>query len=91
MTIIYKIFKNKNKSNQKDCLLTFYSIYNLIPWMIKPTPIRIVAKSGLPRDNPPRANDTIPKIIINIEATLDICEPVIRPVIPPKISIIPMI
>ena len=59
--------------------------------MIKPTPIRIVAKSGLPRDNPPRANDTIPKTIINIEATLDICEPEIRPVIPAKIIMAPII
>ena len=30
----------------KDCLLSFYSRYNLTPWTIKATPIRIAAKSG---------------------------------------------
>lgn len=38
--------KNKNKSNQKDCLLNFYSKYNLTPWIIKATPIRAAAKRG---------------------------------------------
>ena len=40
--------------------------------MIKDNPIRIVAKSGLSIENPPRANDIIPKIISNTEAIFDI-------------------
>lgn len=59
--------------------------------MIKATPISTVAKRGLSMDNPPRANEIIPKIIINIEATFDICESETRPTIPAKISRIPMI
>lgn len=58
--------------------------------MIKDNPIRIVAKSGLSIENPPRANDIIPKIISNTEAIFDICESEIRPVIPAKIIMIPM-
>ena len=59
--------------------------------MIKATPIRITAKRGWPIENPPRANEIIPKIIINTEAIFDIFESEIRPIMPPKISMIPMI
>lgn len=87
--LLKKKKKNKNKQS-KDCLLSFYSRYNLTPWTIKATPIRIAAKSGWPIESPPRAKDIIPKIIMNIEAIFDICESEIRPTIPAKISIIPM-
>ena len=40
--------------------------------MIKATTIRITAKSGLPSENPPIINDTIPRIIINTEASFDV-------------------
>lgn len=40
--------------------------------MIKATPMRIAAKSGWVSENPPRANEIIPKIIINTEAIFDI-------------------
>ena len=43
--LLKKKKKNKNKQS-KDCLLSFYSRYNLTPWTIKATPIRIAAKSG---------------------------------------------
>ena len=65
-------------------------MYNLTPWMIKATPIRAAAKSGLSIDNPPRAKEIIPKIIINIEAIFENCESETRPTIPAKISIIPI-
>ena len=58
--------------------------------MIKPTPIRIAAKIGWLNDNPPRANDIIPRIIINTEAIFDIRESEIRLAIPAKIIMIPM-
>lgn len=72
-------------------MLNFYSeINNLIPWNIRATPIRIAAKSGLVIENPPRANDMIPKIIINTEIIFD--DPSAnKPVIPNKISKIPII
>ena len=66
-------------------------IYSLIPWMIKATPMRIAAKSGCVSENPPRANAIIPRIIINTEAIFDICESETSPIIPAKISMIPMI
>ena len=53
-------------------LINCYSRYKLIPWMIKATPIRIAAKSGWSSENPPRIKDTIPRIIINIEASFDV-------------------
>lgn len=58
--------------------------------MIKATPIRIAAKIGWSNDTPPRANDIIPRSIINTEAIFDIFGPEIRPAIPTKISRIPM-
>lgn len=58
--------------------------------MIKATPMRIAAKSGWVSENPPRANEIIPKIIINTEAIFDICESEIRPTIPAKISMTPI-
>ena len=68
-----------------------YSLrYKLIPWMIKPTPMIIGAYNGWPIESPPKANDTIPKMIINTEAIFDICEPEMRSVIPAKIIRIPM-
>ena len=66
-------------------------IYNLIPWMIRATPIRIAAKSGLVSEVPPRANATIPKMIINIEATFDTPSPENMPTIPNRISRTPII
>ena len=54
--------------------------------MIKDRPIRIAAKSGLSMDNPPRANEIIPRIIINTEAIFGIGESEIRPATPAKIS-----
>ena len=57
--------------------------------MIKDTPIRIAAKIGCPMDNPPIANDIIPRIIINTEAIFDIGASEIMPAIPTKISMIP--
>lgn len=71
-------------------MLNFYSRYNLTPWIIKPTPIKIAAKSGWSIENPPRAKDIIPKMIINTEAIFDICESEIRPAIPAKIIKIPI-
>ena len=59
--------------------------------MIKDRPIRIAAKSGLSMDNPPRAKDIIPRIIIPIEASFDTCASEIRPAIPAKISKTPII
>ena len=59
--------------------------------MIKATPISIAANNGLVSENPPRANAIIPKIIINIEDILDICESEIRPSIPARINMIPII
>ena len=58
--------------------------------MIKPTPMIIAAKSGWSIENPPRANDIIPRTISNTEAIFDICESEIIPIIPAKIIIIPM-
>lgn len=58
--------------------------------MIKVTPISIAANSGLVSDNPPRANARIPKIIINIEAIFDAPGAEIRPAIPSRIIIIPI-
>ncbi len=72
-------------------MLNFYSNNNPIPSMIKATPIRIAAKIGCPIENPPKAKDSIPKIIINTEAIFDIGVSEIRPVIPAKISMIPII
>lgn len=65
-------------------------MYNLIPWMINATPISAAAKIGLSMDNPPRANEIIPKITINIEAILDVWVSEIRPIIPAKINMIPI-
>ena len=59
--------------------------------MIKATPIRTAAKIGWSSENPPRAKEIIPKIIINIEAIFDTCVSEIRPRIPAKIIMIPMI
>ena len=84
------ILKNKNKSNRKIAYLNFYSRYNPIPSMIKATPIRIIAKRGCSIENPPRAKEIIPKIIISTEAIFDIPESEMRPTIPPKTSMIPM-
>lgn len=68
-----------------------YSLrYKLIPWTIKPTPMSIGAYNGWPIESPPKAKDTIPKMIINTEAILDICEPETRPVTPVKIIRIPI-
>ena len=58
--------------------------------MIKATPIRIMAKRGCSIENPPRANEIIPNIIISTEAILDIPESETRPTILPKTSMIPM-
>ena len=58
--------------------------------MINATPIRITAKRGWSIENPPRANEIIPKIIINTDAIFDTPESERRPTIPPKISRIPM-
>lgn len=85
MVIVLKKFI----SNLKDCLL-YSAIYILTPWMIKVTPISIAANSGLVSDNPPRANAKIPKIIINIEAIFDAPGAEIRPAIPSRIIIIPI-
>ncbi len=65
-------------------------MYNLIPWMINATPISAAAKIGLSMDNPPIANEIIPKITINIEAILDVWESEIRPIIPARINMIPI-
>lgn len=73
-------------------MLNFYSaIYNLIPWMIRDTPIRIAAKIGLVSDNPPRMNAIIPKSIINTDAILDTFSPENMPAIPNRISRTPII
>ena len=73
-------------------MLYFYSeIYNLTPWIIRATPIRIAAKSGLVSEVPPRPNAIIPKIIINIEAIFDTPSPENMPAIPTRISRIPII
>ena len=72
-------------------MFTFYSAtYNLTPWIISATPIRIAANNGLVNENPPRANAIIPKIIINIEAIFDTFGPEKRPAIPNKIIKIPI-
>ena len=73
-------------------MLDFHSeIYNLTPWMIRATPIRIATKRGLSSENPPRINEIIPKIIINIEAIFDTHSPENMPTTPNRISIIPII
>ena len=59
--------------------------------MIKPVPIRIGTKIGLAIENPPRANDIIPKIISNTEAIFGISESEKRLTIPAKISMMPVI
>ena len=59
--------------------------------MIKATPIRIAAKSGWPSENPPRIKDTIPRIIINTEASFDVWVSENRPRIPAKRIMIPII
>ncbi len=85
------ILKNKIKAIMKIAYSGFYSLRNkLIPWTIKPTPMSIGAYNGWPIESPPKANDTIPKMIINTEAIFDICESETRPVIPAKIIRIPM-
>ena len=66
-------------------------MYNLTPWIIKATPIRIAAKSGLLSEVPPRINAIIPKITINIEAIFDTPSPEKIPAIPNRISRIPII
>ena len=71
-------------------LKPYSEIYILTPWIINATPIRIAANSGLVSENPPRANDIIPKTIINIEAIFD-TPSANMPDIPNKISIIPII
>ncbi len=53
----------------------FIHQYNLTSWMIRDSPIRIAANNGLARENPPRMNDIIPKIIINTEAIFDMFWP----------------
>ena len=68
-----------------------FAIYNLTPWIIRATPIRIAAKSGLVSEVPPRANAIIPRIIINIEAIFDTPSPENMPAIPNIISRIPII
>ena len=54
-------------------------------------PIRIAAKSGLVSEVAARTNATIPKIIINIEASFDTPSPENMPTIPNRISRIPII
>lgn len=61
------------------------------PSTIRPTPIRIAAKSGWVSDIPPRANAIIPKITSNIAAILDTPCPEKIPAIPIKINRIPII
>ena len=68
----------------------YSATYSLTPWMIKVTPIRIAANSGLVSDNPPRANAIIPKIIIAIEASFDIPGPENRHTTPIRIIMIPI-
>ena len=85
-----KNFKKIKYKQSEDCLFNFYSRYNFTPWMIKATPMITAAKRGWSIDNPPRANDIIPKIIINIEAIFPNCESEIRPTIPAIIIKIPM-
>ena len=58
--------------------------------MIKPTPIITAAKRGWSIENPPRAKDIIPKIIINTEAIFPNCDSEKIPTIPAKIIKIPM-
>ena len=73
-------------------MLNVYSeIYILTPWMIRATPIRIAANSGLVSEVPPRINAIIPKIIINIEASFDTPSPENRPARPNRIIKIPII
>ena len=85
-----KFFK-KIISNHKDCLFAFYSATNnLTPWIIRATPIRTAANTGFVSEVPPRINATIPKIMINIEASFDTPSPENRPAIPKKISKIPI-
>ncbi len=89
---IKRVNRNFKKIKSIKRLLNFYyAVYNLIPWMIRATPIRIAAKSGLLSDNPPRMNDIIPKSIINTEAILDTFSPENMPTIPIRISKIPII
>lgn len=59
--------------------------------MTKPAPIRIGANIGWLSDNPPRANDIIPRIIRDTDAIFDICKSEKRVTIPAKISMIPII
>ena len=63
----------------------------LTPSTIRPTPIRIAAKSGWVSDIPPRANAIIPKIISNTAAILAMPSPEKIPAIPIKIIRIPII
>ena len=73
-------------------MLNFYSeIYNLIPWMIRDTPIRIAIKIGLSNENPPRINAIIPNTSINTEAIFDAPSPENMPTIPNRIIRIPII
>lgn len=92
---IYKIglkfFLKKVISNQRRLLIPIYSVrYKLTPWIIKVTPRRITAKSGLVIENPPRPNVITPKIIINTEAIFDTPSPPKIPAIPMKIIRIPI-
>lgn len=59
--------------------------------MIWVTPINIATKSGLVIDAPPRPIEIIPMIIINTEPILDMFSPENIPIIPIKISRIPII
>ena len=90
-TQVMFVFFKKNRIIKKGFdYSTGSEINNLTPWIIRLTPIRIAAKSGLVSDNPPRANAIIPKIIINIEAIFEMPSPEKRPAIPNKIIKIPI-
>ena len=75
----------------KRLLYVHSKVYNLTPWTIRAIPIRIAAKSGLVSDVAPRTNATIPKIIINIEASFDTPSPENMPTSPSRISRTPII
>ena len=88
---------NKNKGYYLiACSLLWVSsiyskIYKLTPWMIRVKPIRIGANCRSVSENPPRANEIIPKIIINTEAIFDMFSSENMPAIPNRTSRIPII
>ena len=71
--------------------LSYSEIRQVIPSRTKTIPIITAINTGLSIDIAPRINETIPKIIINIEAIFDTPSPEKIPAIPNRISRIPII